>query len=248
MTIARPVKAEPPELDRGPTPQWPRMLYSQDVELLGELEAGRPWFRIPGEDAEYEVRHWTPIPDAGPVRLTDGETYLAVWPSGDALAWAPTQRHPAGAFARGGKAAPVAPAKRKLKALRRIDALAALPLFARRRGLVLAAGVGGGDLRLGRADPVVERRGTPQARGWRECVERLNELGLTVVPVPGGRVTLASPGGGGGIPELLAAFAEVADWIAAGMAGKPWPCAWCKAEATTLLAGRVPACEEHGNQ
>ena len=149
----------------------------------------------------------------------------------------------------------------KVKPLRVIDALVRVPLFGARQPERLwfppvarddVAGTDpslSGEMSVSYATPTasaraVESPGRRRALGWQECEARFLAAGYTVIPTPDGRVTLASPGARADA-EAIAAFGVVAGWIAAGRAGKPWPCAWCSTEAVTLLAGGVPACDEH---
>jgi hypothetical protein len=238
--------------DRGPTETWPIMVTEDETKPLGKIDGGS-WFTVKGQPGEYQLLPKRPIYDRGGTRLAAGELHVETWiedrnpRTGEVTkhrAWRPTRRHPSGTYANGGRPLPIAQPPRRTKPLARIDLLARIPLFAARAPYLLAVGQDRDPGLADRPDPLVTRPGKPQARGWREAVKRLEKAGYTVVAVPDGRVTLASEGGHG-VPELLDAFAEVADWIAAGMSGKPWSCAWCETEASRLLAGRVPACEEH---
>jgi hypothetical protein len=235
-------------------PDSPQPIYGDPsaVKRLGEIR-GRLWFTYGKLEDEYEFLDERPTPDRGPGRLDAGELYIVdevpVEVNGQTATervWLHTRRHPAGSFANGGRRpTTVAKPQARQKPLMRIDLLGRIPLFEARRPRMFAfSSTTSENTMLGRADQLLEKPGRRRALGWREAVARLNAIGYTVIPTPDGRATLASPGGHC-IPELLAAFAEVADWIAAGMAGKPWPCAWCKSEAITLLVGRVPACNEH---
>jgi hypothetical protein len=146
---------------------------------------------------------------------------------------------------------PVKPHRpKRLPPLARVDALARVPFFAARSPMVrVIANLGDLDKDSLRTDltRIGETRGRPAARGWRDCMSRFTALGLVVIEVPNAdppKCTLASPGGRA--PEgLVEVFGVVADWIAAGLAGKPWPCAWCATEAITILVGGIPACSAH---
>lgn len=133
----------------------------------------------------------------------------------------------------------------KPRPLAKVDALLRIPLFAPRaeHRMFFDASKREDIGTFGHLSEAITP-GRPAARTWREAAARFEKLGYTVIPVPDGRVTLASAGGRADA-EAIDTFAKVAPWIAAGRAGNPWPCAWCPTEAATLLAGGVPACEEH---
>lgn len=129
--------------------------------------------------------------------------------------------------------------------LRKVDALLRVPLLAPRSGTFRVMPRTERDDRLiPKAPRIYENPGRPAARGWQDIEARFTSLGYTIVDVPDGRVTLASPKGRAEM-EAIATFNTVAPLIAAGRAGKPIRCAWCEADAVTFLAGYVEACEEH---
>jgi hypothetical protein len=125
------ISLKPRRPEREPSPPVPILIDEDQMQRLGELR-GRTWFTVTGrDDDEYELLDDRPIRDRDRFqRLVDGALYVMASIAGERDGvtvaeryWRPTRRHDAGTFARGGKAAPARPPKRRTKAARPIDEL-----------------------------------------------------------------------------------------------------------------------------
>jgi hypothetical protein len=132
--------------------------------------------------------------------------------------------------------------------LRPVHWTARIPIFGAQRGSARAFEIGHPDMDTMHLTPttLVTRPGRPYISGWQEAQQRLERAtGAFIRLTPKGRAYLVS--NKGRAPEgTIDAAQPVLPWIAAGLAGTPWSCDWCPKEATALLVGGAPVCEEHG--
>ena len=251
---------------REPSPPPPTIIPAERVTRLGELR-GKVWIEYRGIEYALDPR---PLRDADPlVRLSDAQTYIADEASGELL-YRHASPRPAGSFAAGGRL-PVPAKARKSKPPRRIDALDAVPLLARRPESWVSLPLRGEDrapaldelaaVRLSDMPEGIARRlaepppaitghtpARPPARGGAAIIERLGKVGIAAALTPDREhVTYSAPAGGCPAP-LLPVLDLVAPLVRAYLTGEPLLCAFCGSDAETILAGGAPCCAEHASE
>ena len=250
---------------REPSPPEPRVVPMADCDRLPPIR-GRQAVRYQGETYLLD-RH--AIADSSPTeRLTDGKLYVAdtLVESGELIYWGTSRPRPS---------TPSKVQPRKPRPPRRIDAVAALPLFAARaeqwhvlptrpeRGVeplsfgarealtdpaLRSSAIAARMIDEGPPPIVGHTAGEPPARGVASLLDRLRRAGVTASLSPKGSVVFQSSRGACA-PALRPQLKAVAPLLRAHLAGQPLTCDFCGEQAVTLLeGGDAAACARHADE